>query len=350
MVTRRFLYVGCYTDASPAGIHVFDCAAREPVKVSELTGIQHPSFLAAHPSGSMLYAVSETANRRGDGGSVIALVVDPSDGSLTPAQTQTVGSEGDAPCHISVSASGEHLYVANYVSGSVAVFALDPQGTIERVIAAPRHQGSGPTTRQESPHAHCAVPHRYSPGFVAADLGIDRVIHYSNAGQVLDRLNLEPGCGPRHLAWHPTEPVCFVVGELNNTINLVRMNPVSGRLTRAGTWPTLPLDFEGTSLAAEVAVNPSGTSVYVSNRGHNSIAVFDYASGQLELRTHVPSGGETPRHFALAPSGESLIVANQDSNSIHRFAIDPSTGIPTPEGDPHRVSQPACVAFVETNA
>ncbi|NNE96753.1 MAG: beta-propeller fold lactonase family protein, partial [Acidimicrobiales bacterium] len=128
MVTSDMLYVGCYTGESPAGIHVFDVTDGAFTKVGEVIGIENPSFLAAHPNGATVYAVSETSNGRGDGGSLFALAVDPDDGSLTP--TQKVASRGDAPCHLSVTADGAHLYVANYGSGSVASFALGPDGSI----------------------------------------------------------------------------------------------------------------------------------------------------------------------------------------------------------------------------
>ncbi len=346
MPVRTFLYVGCYTNQRPVGIHIFDAGANgELAELGELSGVENPSFLASHPSGTTLYAVSETSTGRGDGGSVHALAIDPSDGSLTPIHN--VPSEGDAPCYVSVDADGRHLYVANYVSGTVAAYQLELDGRIGDLLATARHEGSGPTDRQHSPHVHCVVPHCSRPGFVAVDLGIDAVVNYAADGTVESRLQLAPGSGPRHLAWHPRLPVGFLVGELDNTITAVEVDPRSGALSTVATVSTLPPDFEGFSIAAEVRVDPQGEFVYVSNRGHDSIAVFTFSGRSLEPVAHVPSGGTSPRNFALHPSGGTMVVANQDSGSLIGFAVDAETGVPTQLDQHHQVAEPVCVTFVE---
>ena len=156
MAPRTHLYVGCYTSDSPIGIAVYDWSdpARSPIELSTLEGIEHPSFLAAHPNGTVLYAVNETAPP--DSGSVTALRVDPVDGSLETIDR--VPSHGGAPCHLSVDPEGRHLYVANYLSGTVAAYRLEPDGRFGDLIAIDQHHGSGPSSRQDGPHAHCIVP------------------------------------------------------------------------------------------------------------------------------------------------------------------------------------------------
>lgn len=160
---------------------------------------------------------------------------------------------------------------------------------------------------------------------------------------------MTPGSGPRHLSWHPQEPVGFVVGELDSTITVVGATENGAGLMALGTRPTLPGDFDGTSLGAEVCVHPSGKFVYVSNRGHDSLAVFRFLSPEHTLQPigHVSSGGRTPRNFAIDPTGETMVVANQDSNSLVMFSIDLETGIPAPLGVTHAVPEPVCVVYVE---
>jgi 6-phosphogluconolactonase len=112
--------------------------------------------------------------------------------------------------------------------------------------------------------------------------------------------------------------------------------------------PTLPDGASGEKLStAEVLVEPSGHWVYVSNRGHDSIAVFaiDQDSGRLTPAGHVATQGRTPRHFALDASGKRMYVANQDSDSIVQFRIDQQSGQPVPTGDVTRVGAPVCVLF-----
>src|SRR5262249_46242948 len=136
------------------------------------------------------------------------------------------------------------------------------------------------------------------------------------------------GAGPRHLAFDPARRSLYVVNELNSTLDSFGYDQRDGALTKRQTASTLPSDFHGKNTCAEVQVHPSGRFVYASNRGHNSVAVFatEPASGSLELIECVPTGGRTPRHFALAPGGKWLLAESQDSDNIVVFAVDSKTG------------------------
>jgi len=354
MARQTYLYVGCYTHESSVGIHVYD--ASDPagllVERSRFEGVEHPSFLAAHPGGRVLYAVSETASS--EGGGIVALRIDPVDGSLS--LIDRVSSHGDAPCYVSVDGDGRHLYVANYLSGTIAAYALAPDGRFGEFVATRRHTGCGPTARQQGPHAHCIVPGPVGDSVYAVDLGTDRVSHYVHDRQLdgdtfvlADQLVLDAGSGPRHLVFHPDQPVGFLLCELDSTIVTLDFGPVDGRLTRLRSSSTLPADFTGESIAAEVRVHPSGRHVYVSNRGHDSVAVFGFTgpSEPLEPLGHVHSGGRTPRNFAVHPAGQTLLVANQDSDTVVPFEIDDVTGMPRQLDVAYDVSQPVCVTFLE---
>ena len=355
MSARILLFVGSYTHESPVGIHVYD--ASDPsghlVELSRFDGVEHPSFLATHPSGDVLYAVSETAGP--EGGSIVAFRVDPLDGSLQVLDR--VPSHGAAPCHVSVDPAGRYVYVANYLSGTIAVYAIEQSGRFGALVATHQHSGSGPSARQEGPHAHCIVPGPVGDSVYAVDLGTDRVSQYlhdvqpTGEGFPLDaELVIDAGAGPRHLAFHPEQPAGFLVCELDSTITLLGLDPTSGRLSRLGLHSTLPDDFQGESIVAEVRVHPNGRFVYVSNRGHDSIAVFGFSGpgDPLEPLGHVPSGGQTPRNFAVHPSGRALLVANQDSNTIVAFEIDPQTGVPCQLDTTYSVSEPVCLTYSET--
>ncbi len=351
MARSVLLYVGCYTTTTPVGIGVFDWSdpAAGPAELGQVEGVEHPSYVAVHPNGRVLYAVNETA----ENGHVTALRIDPIDGSLT-----TIGrvpSHGDAPCYVSVDPDGRFLYVANYVSGTIAAYGLGADGRVGEVVAVRQHHGSGPTSRQEGPHTHCIVPGPIGGAVYAVDLGTDRVYRYvhdpddHDALVLCDELAVAAGAGPRHLAFHPTLPVGFLVCELDSTIVTLDLDPANGRLTPRGSASTLPADAGASSIAAEVRVHPSGRFVYVSNRGHDSLAVFAFSGpGEaLELIGHVDSGGRTPRNFAVHPSGRALLVANQDSNTLVRFEIDELTGLPTQVDATHDLSEPVCLTIME---
>jgi 6-phosphogluconolactonase len=356
-MSRTFLYTGCYTPESPTGIRVYESADPDGLLVErgEVGGVEHPSFLAAHPNGRTLYAVSETSTfENGEGGGVVAFRIEPTDGSLTPIDR--VSSHGAGPCYVSLGTGGRHVYVANYVSGSIAVYAVAPDGRFGKLIASHQHHGSGPSPRQEGPHAHCVIPGSSGLSVYAVDLGTDRVVRYEHGGRQPDsefgareELALEPGSGPRHLTFHPTDPVAFLVCELHSTIVVLALDPRTGGLTEVSSCSTLPDEFVGDSTAAEVRVHPRGHRIYVSNRGDDSLAVFGFSGREkhLEPLGHVKSGGRTPRNFEVHPSGRSLLVANQDSNNIVEFKIDPHTGIPQQLDATYEVPEPVCLTFVE---
>jgi 6-phosphogluconolactonase len=354
-----FLYAGCYTNESAAGIGVYDSSDPDGrlVQLGVVDGVEQASFLAAHPNRRVLYAVSETTWFDGmPGGGLVSFRIDPTDGSLSPLDR--VSSHGDAPCHVSVDPAGRFLYVANYLSGTIAAFVLDPRGRVGQVLAVHRHRGSGPNPhRQQGPHAHCIVPGPDGTSVYAADLGIDRVIHYRHAEpgridggefEVRGELALAPGSGPRHLAFHPHHPVAFLICELSSTIVTLVVDTTTGELDIVGSCSTLPVGFNGSSIGAEIRVDGPGRRVYASNRGHDSVAVFAFTGpGEpLEPLGLIDSGGRTPRNFALHPSGRAMLVANQDSDTIVRFELDPRTGMPRPTDTAIELSQPVCLTFV----
>ncbi len=345
---QTWLYVGCYTTQAPTGIHVFD--ASDPggsvERRSQVDDIQHASFLAVDARRDTLYAVSESP----DAGSVVAYRRSPTDGSLS--RLDEAPSHGSAPCHVSV--DGRYVHVANYGSGTIASYLVGDGGGFERLVGRHQHQGSGPHRRQEGPHAHCVLATPDATSVYATDLGTDRIMRYVHEPsdddgefRLADQTVLAPGAGPRHLAFHPEHPLAFVLCELDNRLAVFDVG-TSGQLHLRSAVSTLPVGFTGESTAAEVAVHPHGHRVYVSNRGHDSIATFaiDRPEDPPTLLEHVPSGGRNPRHFAIHPSARSLTVANQDSDTLVAFALD-DDGIPRLVDVVARVSQPACVMFVE---
>lgn len=352
MNIRTRMYVGCYTNVIPVGLHTLERSgpADRFSERSPVVGIEHLSHLALHPEGRVLYAASEAEPPRG--GEVVAFGIDAGDDSLT--LIDRVSSHGDAPCYVSTDADGRHLYVANYRSGTVAVHALSADGRFGDAVAVAQLDGAGPHPRQDGPHAHCIVVDPSGRSVHVADLGSDRIVRYVHtaagglrrAGEVV----LAPGSGPRLIAFHPRDPVAFVVCELDSTIVVLDRDPTTGELTPRSVVSTLPSGFAGDSIAAHVEVHPAGHRVYVSNRGHDSLAVFafDASDRTLVALGHVWCGGRTPRSFTLDPSGQTLLVANQDSGTIVEFALDPITGLPGEMATVAAVSEPVCLLALET--
>jgi 6-phosphogluconolactonase len=351
------LYVGTYTENTKSeGIYLvrMDPRTGKLRRVGAVSAGANPSFVASHPNGSVLYAVNEvdTQNGRPTGG-VSSFAIANKTGELTRRNEQP--SEGAAPCYVSVDRSGRVVLVANYNGGSVALLPIAADGSLAPAAQVDKHTGKGPNAeRQEAAHAHCIVADPSNRFVLAADLGVDRVYVYrlDVEGKSLRHVEggdavMRPGAGPRHVVFHPTLPLVFVANELDSTVATLRFDAERGTLSPLGAVSTLPAGWTGTNYPADIHIASSGRTLYVSNRGHNSIAVFSVAepTGALALEQVVSTDGDWPRNFSLDPTGRWLLVANQRSDSIVVFARDDKTGRLTPTRERISLPSPVCLQF-----
>jgi 6-phosphogluconolactonase len=344
--TEYWVYLGTYTSKDGSkGIYrsKFDTTTgklAEPELAAELT---NPTFLAIHPNGKSFYAVGETGGK--DGGGVFAFALDRKTGQLTRLNQLTTGGAG--PCHIVVSPDGNYVAVANYGGGSSALFTLEPDGKLGKRIGFAQHKGSSVnTSRQEGPHAHCVSFGTKGNLLGSVDLGIDKVKMFKIDPQTglvpVEQLDipLPPGSGPRHIANAPDAPTSYVNGELDSTVNVVQ----GGKVVQ--TLSTLPEPVKGNT-TAECILSPDGKFVYVSNRGHNSIAVFKVGEDKkLTAVGHITGDITIPRNFNIEPTGKWMLIASQDGNKVGVWELDPKTGLAKETGTTIKVSRPVCVKFV----
>ena len=352
----ELLYVGTYTEEGRRdGIHLvrMDRRSGELRKISSVDAGANPSFLTIDPNGRALYAVNEVEKYDGKAsGAVSAFAIAPSTGALTRLNEQP--SEGGAPCFVNVDRSGRVVLVANYAGGNVALLPIQPDGSLELVAQVEQHRGKGPNAeRQEAAHAHCILVDPSNRFALSADLGVDRVFVYRLDPERKSLRHLEsgdavmrPGAGPRHLAFHPTLPLVFVANELDSTVATLRFDAERGALAPLDSRSTVPSGWTGTNYPADIHVARSGRALYVSNRGHNSIAVFSVTeSGALSLVQSISTDGDWPRNFTLDPTGRWLLVANQRSGSIVVFARDQESGRLTPTRQRIELPSPVCLRF-----
>jgi 6-phosphogluconolactonase len=352
----ELLYVGTYTDDGRRdGIYLvhMDRLSGRLKQVGSVDAGENPSFLAIHPNGRLLYAVNEVEKYDGRAtGAVSAFAIARDTGALTRIGQQP--SEGGAPCFVSVDRSGRVVLVADYAGGGVALLPIQSDGALAPATSVVKHTGSGPNAdRQSAPHAHCIVADPSNRFALAADLGADRVFVYrlDLDGKSLRHVEgadavMHPGAGPRHIAFHPTLPLVFVANELDSTVATLRFDAERGILSPIETHSTLTPGWTGTNFPADIHIAPSGRTLYVSNRGHNSIAVFSVAAtGALTLDQVVSTEGDWPRNFSLDPTGRWLLVANQKSNSIVVFGRDQESGKLTPTRERIALPSPVCLRF-----
>jgi 6-phosphogluconolactonase len=311
--------------------------------------IEHPSFLALAPNHRVLYAISEGRNAAAS--TLSAFAIDAASGKLALLNQQPAGGAG--PCYVEVDAAGKNALIANYNSGSFAVFPLAGNGGLQPMSAFMQDQGSSVNpSRQKGPHGHCLVAGPGDKFAFGCDLGLDKVMIFKfdpGHGTLVPSqppfAQVKPGAGPRHIAFHPNGRWAFVINEMGSTLTVFACDASAGALREVQTISTLPPGFSGQNTGAEVAAHPSGKFVYGSNRGDDSIAVFgcDAASGRLSFLQRVPTGGKTPRQFEIDPTGRYLLAANQDSNTIVVFRIDAASGQLQPAGSQAPSDNPMCV-------
>lgn len=349
-----FAYVGSYTSTQRSGrgagitVHEMDPASGAWMPVQTVSDLINPSFLALDGRRRVLYAA------HGDEDYASAFAIDTITGRLTPLNRQATGGKNGV--HLAVDATNRFLVVGNYASGTVAVLPIARDGSLEPLSDLVTLTGTpGPDPiQQQSSHPH-AVPFDRSGRYVVVpDKGFDKVFVFlldTTRGKLMagypSSVTARPGAAPRHADFHPTRPYAYVNNELDSTITTYRFEPETSVIEPLQVVSTLPAGFAGKSTTAEIAVAPSGRFLYVSNRGHNTIAIFavDPSSGQLSPLGWEPAQGTTPRFFALDPSGTFLYVANQNSDTIIAFRVDPATGTLKPTGHVVQTGSPSSIVF-----
>ncbi|MFZ1141743.1 MAG: lactonase family protein, partial [Candidatus Sulfotelmatobacter sp.] len=268
-----------------------------------------------------------------------------------------VPSRGADPCYITVDKTGKYVLVANYTGGILAVFPVLKDGKLGEASAFLQHIGHGTNPeRQEKAHAHSIDLSPDNRFAMADDLGLDELFVYKfdSANGSLTPNNppfakLDPGAGPRHFVLSPTGKFAYVIAEMQSTVTAFSNDEKRGTLHRLQTISTLPKDFAGQNDDAEIQMYPSGTFLYASNRGSDTITEFaiDPSKGTLTPVEYTPTQGKIPRSFEVDPTGKFLFAANQKSDNIVVFRIDAKTGHLTPTGQVFDVGSPVCVKFLK---
>ncbi|MGN1387316.1 MAG: lactonase family protein, partial [Bacillus sp. (in: firmicutes)] len=307
--------------------------------------VENPTYLCISNDQDALYSVA----KKGTLGGVASYAINHADSALEFINMQV--TEGPSPCHISVDEHEKHVVVANYHRGSIEAHPVHNRA-VQPVTSVVLHEGSGPNTeRQEKPHVHFAGFTPDQKYVVAVDLGTDTLETFKLTNYTLTKvqsLSLAPGCGPRHLAFHPNGKYAYIITELSNEIIVLTYNPADGSFHEIQYNTAVPLDYRFKSQAGAIHVSADGRYVYASIRGHNSIAVFkvDEKTGKLTLVEHTPTEGLWPRDFSLDPSEEFLVVANQESNNLALFERDKATGKLSLLQSNVAVPSPVCVKFL----
>jgi 6-phosphogluconolactonase len=349
-----FAYVGSFTTAKRKargdGIHVYrmDPSTGAWAHLQHIGELTNPSFLALSRDRRFLYSV------HGDSDYATAFALDQNTGEAKLINRAATG--GGNGVQLAVDPSGKYLIVANYATGTVAVLPILPDGSLKdqhQLVPLPGEPGPH-RTQQPSSEPHDVVFDPSGRFVLVPDKGLDRVFVFrfdAGAGRLTPAepgsVKTRPGAGPRHLAFHPKLPIVWVLNELDSTTTTYRWDSERGGLLPTQVITTLPTDFTGYSTTAEIAVTADGSTVYCSNRGHDSVAIFSAnpTTGVLTPVGWQATQGATPRFIGLDPSNRFLYAANENSDTIVTFAVEKATGRLTPTGQVIKNGSPVTIVF-----
>jgi 6-phosphogluconolactonase len=348
-----FLVIGTYANQGKTnGIHVykFNAGTGEFSTAQPPTILPNASYLAISADKKNVYSVSEGS---GTNASVHAYSFDAATGKLT--FLNSVPSQGDHPCYISVDKKKKFVFVGNYTGGNLLSIPLNADGSFDANAQNIKHEGGSVNKeRQEKPHVHSVVLAPDDRHLLVPDLGADKVFQYQvNIGKPQALIAapspftaVKPGGGPRHLTFHPNGKYAYLALEL--VAEVMAFDYKDGKLEPKQTIAMSSPDFKGNVSAADIHVSPDGKFLYASNRGDaNELAIFSIGKeGNLTAVGRQSVLGQTPRNFAIDPSGNFLLAANQNSNNVVIFKRDLKTGLLTPTGKKIQLDKPVCLKFV----
>lgn len=317
------IILGTYTRRVSEGIYTINLDNEK----GELTGLElatkenSPTYLTKSKAGN-LYTVTSIDELGGAGAYDHEF------------QFLNAVTESGAPlCYVAVDETRQLVYGANYHKGEVNVYRILENGGLEATDAVFHQEETGPHKNQEHAHVHYTdlTP---DDRLVVCDLGTDRVYTYdvSKEGKLtaVAEFVAEPGTGPRHLVFHPTnQKIAYLFGELDSTVRVLQYDAAHGSFTEKQKISTLPEDFQGENGGAAIRISKDGNYVYASNRGHNSIAVFAVSPDECTLENIqiISTEGDFPRDFALNPENNYLVCANQNTDNLTLYSRDAATGL-----------------------
>ncbi|MBF7016661.1 6-phosphogluconolactonase [Staphylococcus durrellii] len=339
-------YIGSYTKKEGKGIYRFELDEAKGQITTAETGyeIEASTYLVQY--NSYLYAIT----REGDDCGVASFEIGDK-GKLTLIN-KCLESTAGTGCYVSVSPDGQFLFESVYGAGLARIYELDTtSGKVVKLIQELQHTYPvGPNERQEHPHIHLldTTPDNY---VVAMDLGSDRVVTYQYGQQGLTEYavtQFEPGDGPRHITFNGNNKYAYIVHELSNIVSVVSYH--DGKFKEVERHSTIPDDFTGDTKLAGVRLSQDQQFLYISNRGHDSIAIFKVANdgSSLELINITHSGGEFPRDFNISNSDDYLVCAHQEGDyALTLFTRDKNTGELTQIDNHAEAAEGVCVKFLQ---
>ncbi|KRO09948.1 6-phosphogluconolactonase [Paucilactobacillus hokkaidonensis] len=320
---EKFL-IGTYTKKTSQGIYTIslDTTTKQLSDIKLLIPAQNPTYLGVSAANN-LYSVIKEGTQGGVGAYNL--------NTQPPTLTNAVLGAGSPPAYVSIDETRQLVFSGNYHLSTVTVYKINSNGGLTQTDQV-THQGlTGPATEQDTPHVHyCDL----TPDnrLVVCDLGMDLTVVYdvTDDGKLtaVSRYQSEPGFGSRHIKFNPTNPnIAYLLGELSSKLEVLKYNPNLGEFTHLQTISTIPADWTAHNGAAAIHVSADGKYIYTSNRGQDTLAVFEALPDQsVKLIQSISTEGSFPRDFTLDSTEKFVVCANQETDNLTLYARDSKSG------------------------
>lgn len=340
-MTEKVL-IGGYTRRIGKGIYqgVLETATNTLSAIEPLIEIENPTYLAISKRNILYTVIKEGAQ-----GGIAAFDLS----TPTPTRLNAILAAGAPPAYVAIDEDRQLVYAANYHKGQILVYQILADGQL-KLASTTTHTGHGPKPEQASAHVHYTdlTPDNR---LVVCDLGTDELVTYDidAAGQLtkVATYHSAPGFGTRHLVFHPTQPIAYLLGELASEITVLDYQATTGTFTARDTYSMLPNDWHAANGGAAIRVSADGRFLYASNRGYNSIVVYAIESAGQTLKAiqQISTEGDFPRDFNLNATQTHLFAVNQNSDNGTLYQRDAQTGLLTLCQKALETPEGVCVLF-----
>ena len=275
-----------------------------------------PAPMGLDPTNNFLYAGQRETN------TLSSFRIDRHTGRLSLINSIAAA---DNMAYVATDRTGRYLLTAYYASGKAAAYHIGPGSVLQEPAIF---------ILTDYVNAHSILTDPANKFAFIADKGGDKIYQYKfdvNTG------NLSPndppavitatGTEPRHFVFHGSKDIVYFVNETNNTVTAYHFDKEKGTLSPFQNISTIPGSFKEFTKTADIHLTPDNKFLYVSNRGHESIAAYkvDPSTGGLTLIDFFPTE-VNPRSFAIDPGGNYLFCAGETSNNLAYYKIDRENG------------------------
>jgi len=326
--TGDYLYVGNGNNTNIAGFSVGTTGALSVLNGSPYNNGVAGLALAITPTNTFMYVATTNG--------IYCYLIN-SDGSITVQNSGSAVAQDVVASAMQVDSTGNYLLAAgvgiSLAAQAIGIYQINTSTGLLTALTGsplPLYTGKASTATVVQPTAMLITPNNsyvyvslQSLGVQVLTLGTGGALSTGSAATFLPPLSTSSSPADYGLASDPNSKFLFVA-EINTGLRVLSigtngtLNEISGSPYATGTGPT------------GVTLDPTGSYVYVANKGSNNISAFTLtaASGKLAVISGSPfsSGGTAP--IAMVNDNQKKYLAVINSTATGSSGNNPPAAAP----------------------